>query len=360
MSDRIIVFRTGQLGDTLVSLPALYAIWSEYPHARVMLITDRSNGKGHVSPLEIFEACGIFSEILTYTPARSGRRKWIEAARLMTAIRRFRADKMFYLAPVPRSSSQLVRDRFFFQRLCGIRDCYGVNSPSPQQGERDEYGQIKRTPSEVDRLLAIVAEAGIAVPPAGQARLSLPIPERCRRSIDGFWERAKVLPGAVVIALGVGSKMPVKRWPLERYVELAKLLVGALPNARLLIVGGQEDREPGQALVEVLPGQVNNWAGQLTILESAEALRRCVLYVGNDTGTMHLAAAVGTRCVALFSARDHPGRWEPYGDDHVVLRKNVPCAGCLLTVCEEREMACLKEVRLEEVFAACLSVLCAF
>src|SRR5207244_10101617 len=100
---------------------------------------------------------------------------------------------------------------------------------------------------------------------------------------------------------------------------------------------------------------VVNLADIFTVFETTYYISRCTLYLGNDTWTMHLASAVGTRCIAIFSARDHPGKWYPYGQGHVVIRKHVPCEGCYLTVCEEHRMACLMEIIVEEVCQAFLS-----
>ena len=90
------------------------------------------------------------------------------------------------------------------------------------------------------------------------------------------------------------------------------------------------------------------------MLESAELLRRATLYVGNDTGAMHLAAAVGTSCVAIFAARE-PGRsWHPYGSAHVVLRRDeVPCANCYLTECTVEGLRCLTAIDVNAVWTAC-------
>ncbi len=79
-------------------------------------------------------------------------------------------------------------------------------------------------------------------------------------------------------------------------------------------------------------------------------------YLGNDTGAMHLAAAMGRPCVAVFSAREWPGRWHPYGEGHKVLRFEVPCSGCRLEVCD-KELQCLKGIQVEEVYQACATML---
>ena len=72
---------------------------------------------------------------------------------------------------------------------------------------------------------------------------------------------------------------------------------------------------------------------------------------------MHLAASVATPCVAIFSARESPGRWEPYGHGHRVLRTEIDCAGCQLEECTERLNECLTAITVDQALEACLSVL---
>src|SRR5205085_2524024 len=98
-------------------------------------------------------------------------------------------------------------------------------------------------------------------------------------------------------------------------------------------------------------------AGLLDVRTAAAVLARCRLFVGNDTGTLHLAAAAGTPCVGVFAAQDWPGRWQPYGLGHTVLRRPVPCEGCRLTVCTREGMRCLREITVEDVLAACRATL---
>ncbi len=72
---------------------------------------------------------------------------------------------------------------------------------------------------------------------------------------------------------------------------------------------------------------------------------------------MHLAVAAGIRCVAIFSARDWPGRWYPYGEGHRVFRADIDCEGCRLQTCTERGNACLRRIQADEVTAACEEIL---
>src|SRR2546425_675627 len=120
---------------------------------------------------------------------------------------------------------------------------------------------------------------------------------------------------------------------------------------------GAEDHHLGELLCEVRNGIGYNLSGQTSYMESAEALKRCRLYVGNDNGTTHLAAAVGTPCVTIFSSRDLPGVWYPYGNGQTVFRRGVECQGCMLDECVNEKMKCIRSVTVDEVFSACAKYL---
>ncbi|HKQ03899.1 MAG TPA: glycosyltransferase family 9 protein [Blastocatellia bacterium] len=203
----------------------------------------------------------------------------------------------------------------------------------------------------------MVGKSGVAVPQPGTAEFGLPLSDKERSRIDLLWSERGIPDSALAIGIAPGSKMPAKRWPLEHFIEVGRWILDNYQESRLMILGGSEDHAQGQALQQALGERVVNLAGELSVLESAEALRRCRIYVGNDTGTMHLAAAAGIACVAIFSARDHPGRWDPYGSKHIVLRTEPACAGCLLEVCIEQNMRCLKEISAGRVIDAIQSLI---
>jgi lipopolysaccharide heptosyltransferase III len=345
----VLVFRTGQLGDTIVSLPAIHAIRAACPDRNLILLTPRQDDY-LVSPLELINGAQIFSEVLFYVPPSANPAAWANFCTLALKIRRLKPEAFFYLRGLPWNGT--ARDKLFFQTLCGIRNCYGLDLPEDDFGLRDDAGRLRRYPSEVDRLLKIVAEAGKGIPAPEEVDFGLPIGPREIRRIDSLWQHLKIEKDQQVIAIGPGSKMPAKRWPLDRFLEVARTILRDLTRARMMVFGGPEDFPLGEAIKRALGERVVTVAGKLTVLESAEALRRCCVYFGNDTGVMHLAVAIGTPCVAIFSARDHPGRWEPYGSNHIVLRKDPDCAGCFLQACIERKLVCLNEITVKEVLDA--------
>ena len=102
---------------------------------------------------------------------------------------------------------------------------------------------------------------------------------------------------------------------------------------------------------------VMNLCGRLTPRESAACFAEARLFLGHDSGPMHLAAAVGTRCVAIFAARNIPRVWFPYGRGHRVVYHEVSCMGCGLETCSVERKRCLTSISVEEVVAEVRGVL---
>ncbi len=352
-SRRILVYRLGHLGDTLIALPALQAIRKTFPEASIVLLSNVQSLADLVSPSQVIPP-GLVDEWLTYESNDVGG-SGIDLARLWVRLRRKRFDTLVYLAPRIRGARNIRRDLLFF-KSAGMRRVIGElgfqSLPS-----RDSEGHLPAVAHEADHLLQRLSLSGIRVPAAGDARIDLALTEDEHQHADS-WLRQHA-PGQPatksLVGFGPGSKWPSKIWPEERFVELGQKLIQAR-NVFPIVFGGPEDRERGERLLRAW-GRGANAAGALPVRHAAAALARCELYVGNDTGTMHLSAAVGTPCVAIMTALDWPGHWNPYGEGHTVLRRSVPCEGCLLRVCVKEGMRCLKEIGVAEVLEACVEKL---
>ncbi|MBI1923413.1 glycosyltransferase family 9 protein [Candidatus Poribacteria bacterium] len=344
--DTILIFRTGQLGDTICALPAMRAVRAAHPDVKMVLLTDRHPGCKYVLSQEILAPAGIFDEILTYIPGALNLRT---ARELIAKLRPYQFDLLVYLVDSRRATVRnLLRDMLFF-KIAGIRRAVGFRKDIVYPFRRAQ-STVRQFNQESVRFLRMLRDAGI--PCSLEPQFNLPIRENERCVVDSLWKQAAIPVDRFAVAVAPGSKMPAKRWPLERFCDVAITLVREY-NAFLIILGGAEDAQAGNKIVQCISPYAVNWAGLTSIMESAAVLQRCHLYLGNDTGTMHLAAAVGIPCVAIFSARDIPGLWYPYGEQHTVLRKDVPCQYCMLVECVKYQMRCLKEIRVDEVVAAC-------
>jgi heptosyltransferase III len=348
---RILIFRIGELGDTLIALPAMRAIRDAFPLAHIALLGNADYRGRHVTPQQVLPAKGLIDEWISYPSDYRG--AFANRLRLLRKLRRGRYDILVYLAPRRRSASAVRRDLLFF-RLAGIRNVIGQKGFVPMP--KSSRAELPSVEHEADHLLRRLSLGGISVPPVGAARFTLELRQEEQRETSLWWSKnVPAIWADRVAGFGPGSKWPSKVWPEERFLEVGRQLIQSrdiLP----VVFGGSENRELGQRLLNAW-GRGANAAGELSVRHAAVALSYCRLYVGNDTGTMHLAAAVGTPCIAIMAAIDWPGHWNPYGAGHTVLRRAVPCEGCLLHVCEHEAMRCLKEISVEEVVDACTETL---
>jgi len=344
---RILVFRIGELGDTIVSLPALRAIRENFPSAHIALLGNIDSKARNVDARAVLPSKGLIDDWISY----EARESLIGSFRLLKTLRRSRYDLVVYLAPRIRRARDTRRDLFFF-RLAGVKRILGARGFEPLP--RSPSGATLPVVQETDHLLQRLSLDGIVVPPPNKAKIDLALTDEERDSARE-WLSRNVPPDKILVGVGPGSKWPSKIWPEERFAAFGQSLI-AQQNVFPLVLGSTEDRALGERLLHAW-GKGANAAGVLRVREAAAALASCRAYVGNDTGTMHLAAAVGTPCVVVMSALDWPGHWNPYGSGHIVLRRSVPCEGCLLRVCYKEQMRCLREISVDEVVRATKKVL---
>jgi heptosyltransferase-2 len=141
-----------------------------------------------------------------------------------------------------------------------------------------------------------------------------------------------------------------KCWSPRRFGELGKRLCEKW-KATLLLFGKEEEGPIAQEILQNLETGGIDLTGKTRLLQLAALLERCRLLVTNDTGTMHIAAAVGTPVVALFGSTD-PSVTGPWGDGHVVVRKEVHCSPCLKRVCPT-DHQCMELITVDEVLEEC-------
>ena len=334
---RIAVFRTGNLGDTFCAVPAIRAVRAKYPRARYILLTsDKTAGTPH--PLEVLKDIVPFDEHILFNV--SGLRNPRYLFHLLKRLRREDIDLLIYLG-FSVKFFRILRDVFFY-KIAGCKEAVGfkwVRHGFFRSSQR-KYGLFG---NEVERLMEVVRPLGI-----DPERIEWEIPRPAR---DPALKENRVRPR---IAIHPAAKFPVNRWPRERFVRVIDRLREAA-DPQFIVIGGPGIVEEGAELEKAAGGRSINLCGKTDFIELAEILRRCDLLISPDSGPVHVAAAVGTPVVGLYSARDYPGFWYPYGDKHIILRKDVNCQACFLTDCPTRK--CIREISVEEVVDACLSLL---
>jgi ADP-heptose:LPS heptosyltransferase len=353
----VLIFHIGSLGDTLVSLPALWAVREHFPGARLTLLCDHHPRRRYVLAPDLLRGCGAVDDFMLYPVdnSRLGRvLRPVRMLKLLLQLRSRRFDVLVYLPPSRRSSRNITRDLKFF-RLAGIPEHYGTEMGTWVYLTKVAGVPLAPVAQEGERLLQRLAASGIPVPPLSEARMDLGLGAAEQEAVDA-WRRTLPPDGERRwISVGPGGKKDVSRWPEERYRELVLRLIDRF-DVWPVVFGGAEDREMGERLTAAW-GRGYVAAGQLGLRETCMAMRRCALHVGNDTGTIHLAAAAPIPCVGVYPSQDPPGEWFPWGTGHVILRTPLDCEGCFLHRCVERGTECLMSISADDVFRACAAKL---
>jgi lipopolysaccharide heptosyltransferase II len=154
------------------------------------------------------------------------------------------------------------------------------------------------------------------------------------------------------IVLQPGARWANKHWPAESFAELVRRFKTSGAPFRFAVLGGAQDRLLGETIVQADPDQCLDLTGKLSLPEMVEWIRLSELMVSNDTGPMHVAAALGKPVVALFGPTE-PRRTGPYRQLDSVLQLNLPCVPCMKSHCAwVRPLECLGALPAEAVFAA--------
>lgn len=342
----ILIFRIGHFGDTVMALPAFWAVRDAFPDARVSLLTNFDpKHPQYVSPRAVLPEAGLINDWLAYPSNLTGMSAAAAFLRLALELRRRRFDALFYLMPRLRTPAQITRDIRFF-RFAGIERVVGADYISKHPLGLDIPKPTPEVETEADFLLAALRADGV---PATGVRTDLLLAESERSAADS-WLRRTDRGTRRIVAVAPGSKWPSKVWFEDRFFEVGQRLTGSL-DCYPVIIGGPEDKAVGDRLIARWRTGANA-AGALSIRETAALLERCSLYLGNDTGNMHLAGAIGVPCVAVFAALDWRGRWHPFGERNRIFRKSVECEGCHTPDCFNAHK-CLDLVSADEVYEAC-------
>jgi ADP-heptose:LPS heptosyltransferase len=349
---KVLVFVQGTIGDTIVSIPALRALRRHYGDGAEITLLHETHSHLSFNPQSVLSELKLVEKFISYPFSFNYWEHRAGVARLMFRLLRERFHSIYYLIASGREPRQITRDNTFF-RLCGIRRRHGFRIFNEfDLRPKANSGELLRVENEALIRLQLVSEAGVDT--RVEKEFAPPIFQLPEVAINEarHWLASNGLPvsGRSLVAIAPGAKKATCLWPLHRFAEIGQLLRES-GLVDLVVVGGKAERDASIALMERWNGG-HSACGGLSILGSAALLSHCDLLVGLDTGTTHLAAALGTPCVALYAAQDWPGRWEPLGRGHTVFRKAVPCAGCRLKNCNMSGHPCMTQITVDEVYAS--------
>jgi ADP-heptose:LPS heptosyltransferase len=340
-AQRILIYRLGSLGDNCVALPSYRVVRRHFPQARITMLTNLPvNIKAAPAPA-LLAGTGLVDDYLAYPV---GTRSPWKLAALAWRLRRRGFEAVVNLAAW-RGARALQRDARFF-RVCGLRRLVGFDSNLGHELRTDETGDSEHEAVRLLRRVATLGRADLAD----------------RRWYDLYLTANELHCGTAILnagwvtgaylAFSVGTKATAKDWGRENWRELIRRLRPAHGNLGCVFIGSPDEAERSRECMEDWSGPTLNLSGRTSPRGSAAILAGAQVFVGHDSGPMHLAAAVGTPCVAIFAARSLPGQWFPLGEGHEVLYRRVECMGCGLDECIAERKRCIRGITVDEVAAA--------
>lgn len=194
----------------------------------------------------------------------------------------------------------------------------------------------------VDWYLSVLRKLNV---PVHQNFCWIPKRHQVAETVDRKWGVA----GKRWIVLIPGARWLNKRWPTEHFSDLINQLLLRHADLHFAVLGGKEDMELGNRIAGSAKSPCLNLAGQTTLPETIEWLRFSEVVVTNDTGPMHIGAALGKKVVALFGPTN-PARTGPYGQQDHALQHSLPCVPCMRDYCTYPDpLACLKRITPERI-----------
>ena len=343
----ILIIKPCCLGDVLMATPVIAALRQAFPRARIdFAVGGWARAMVENNPhLDGLVDCG---------PVGSGSRySWREYFGLVRRIRAGGYEACFVLDRSPLIS--------LLPYLGGIPQRVGLDSQG--RGFSLTVGvPVVGLKHEAELYLDTVRAVGIEVK---DPRLEFYPTEEDRRHVAEMLRAEPKIPLVVIHPAGgsnPGMILSAKRWPPQRFAALADRLITIIIEecvAQVCLVGGPEDGPIAAAIKDGMRQEPCDLTGQLTFGQLGALLERCDLFIGHDTGAMHLAVAVGAPVVAIFGPSD-PRMYGPYGENSVALWHDVGCNPCLLhgrwdTDC--RRFRCIEAVTVEEVWQAAITFL---
>lgn len=300
MTDKIksiIVLEAGGIGDTVMATPALSALRHRFPHARIAVVVVPRTA-------ELIKALDLDFEIRLL---RLGSPFWlpIDAVRLVAAARLSKPDLLIDLSAI--ESAAAARKRRLLAGLIGARRSLGRNTGGRGAFFDDAMDEsLFGEEHEVERKLGALAPLGIHV---GSPRPSLRIPRPAFESARLLLEEAGIHDTDEIVGINPGAFLPTRRWPAEQFEQLAAELTENGHRA-LLVTGGEQERGLVARVANAAGGQAVR-AVDRPLLKLAALISKCRLFVTNDTGAMHIAAARDVSVVAIFG-HTNARRYRPY------------------------------------------------
>lgn len=330
---RILITRLSAIGDCILTVPVLNALRDHFPNAFLSWVVESTTApllEGHAALDQLVVA----------------QRDWLKRPSETWSLREQLRELDFDISIDPQSLTKSS----VLAWLSGAPQRIGFAGEDGREMSRWLNNELvaRSKPHMVDRSLELLQPLGIE---RTSARFDLPPYEDAERKMATYLQSGTLHSGFAILNMGAG--WPSKLWPGERYGEVANFLGKSCSLPSLIIWAGEEERARAEICARRAGGHAVV-APTTSLTELASLIRRSTLFVGSDTGPLHLAAALGITCVGLYGPTQ-PEICGPYGVGHTALQQVYHAGGHRQRRSAENEA--MRAISAKDVCGACWATL---
>lgn len=326
---RILIYGYMGIGNMILFTPTIRAIRKHFPQASVTLLVGNDTGCE-----EVVRGSDVVGEVIDFNPARAS---IIQRLRFIKRTRDKRFDLL--ISDFHGASPFLV----LLAALGSIPYRVGHSTSPGWRNKLDYVYNFKvvmaENEHEIDRDLRLAYAIGVKEDEIDRNPIMW-IEEEDREYANELLRQSGVCKEDILIGVQVGTSptMRWKQWNLDRYTELCDRLIEDY-GAKIVLLGSQNEVELTNYVREKMKHAPIIAAGKTTVRQAAAIIERCRFFICNDSGLMHVSAAAATPVVAFYGPTDYH-RTHPYGNGHIVIRKNLSCSPCFRLAGTEKVKSC--------------------
>ncbi len=359
---RILVVKVDHIGDFLTAIPAIRLLKRRFPQAEISVLCAQASLPIARAIPEIHEAIEFN---LYHARSDKGTRKVLgaewEELRAALVSRHFDIAVDFRLQPDTRS----ILTRSGAGLTAGFTYCGAPASLDIALEWEGDSARVRKRSHVVDRFCELVEAVAVAAAteqePLSADRFPSADPAILAR-LTGFRQAGPAAAPGTLVCIHPGVGNSARQWPAANFATLIDLFV-ELDAARAVLIGGRDETMmAGRVLARVRsPDQVMSLVGETRLSDLPEILLACDLYVGNNSGPQHFAAALGLPTLGVHSGVVDAAEWGPFGSTSAAIRRRTICSPCYLTKRSDcpRNMECLDELQPGSVYDAAKRLLAA-
>ncbi len=335
---KILIVRTDRLGDLILSLPVIYNLRKNYPQSHIAFMTIPANK-------DILENNPYIDELILYD--KRGKHKSFWASLKFS---KYLSKKDFDCAFILHSTNRVNLMSFYagipvrvgWNRKMGFLLTHSFKMIK-DKGERHER----------DYTLELLERMGLNI---YSRDISLTVDDNYQHVFQDFF-KDKDMSG-LKIALGVTASCNSKIWPWQNFMSLTQRFIDEY-NAKIIILGDKKAPEHSLGIFEEKSNNLFDLREKTSLKQVMALLKNTDLFIGNDSGLVHLASALGVASIAIFGRKQpglSPRRWMPLGRNSFFIHKDVGCLDCLAHDCM-KEFACIKSITVDDVYSRAEGIL---